>query len=602
MKKLFVLLCILFAVCSALFAATYAEGKTLDVYPDTVLSGKKFAIQFNPKERAVTLTNYGSAKTLMVKGNKTGTFEVKIESNGRFDYDSTVKLFESNTTLNLILVADNGIVAKAIISNIDSKDFNARLNKVGSAEYVVGDTGPAGGIIFYDKGDSSDGWRYLEAAPADLRVIDGVPSVDKSDPWYDFGDETVVFGYYRNGASGKSLYVNGTTSYNENDCTDTALGTGRKNTELLVKAMGNSAYTHESGSDTAEEYAARLCWDLEFNGFDDWFLPSKDELNLMYENRSVIGGFAYDKNTCYYWSSSEYYSEYYSTTYYAWSQYFYNGYQDYDKRYYNFRVRPVRAFIGADDVPEHKHTYNSAWTSDDTYHWHVATCEHTEEVSGKIEHVFGEWTVIKEPTLSQSGIKARTCSVCGYEESVAFQYSVGEPGPAGGYIFYDCDADNDSGNADGLISSECGWRYLEAAPSDIKLGSDEYFMWGDDGKFGTQYEYGRIGTGKTNTAIIVSKASNSRNPNAATLCNDFTYGGYDDWFLPSKDELNQMYVNLKKNGQGGFANTYYWSSSESYYVTNFAWGQNFSDGHQNYDYTFRYDKYRVRPVRAFRVI
>jgi hypothetical protein len=36
--------------------------------------------------------------------------------------------------------------------------------------YAIGETGPAGGLIFYDKGDNSDGWRYLEAAPASTEV------------------------------------------------------------------------------------------------------------------------------------------------------------------------------------------------------------------------------------------------------------------------------------------------------------------------------------------------------------------------------------------------------------------------------------------------
>jgi len=38
----------------------------------------------------------------------------------------------------------------------------------GSHSYKVGDTGPAGGIVFYDKGDDSDGWQYLEAAPPEF--------------------------------------------------------------------------------------------------------------------------------------------------------------------------------------------------------------------------------------------------------------------------------------------------------------------------------------------------------------------------------------------------------------------------------------------------
>lgn len=178
-----------------------------------------------------------------------------------------------------------------------------------------------------------------------------------------------------------------------------------------------------------------------------------------------------------------------------------------------------------------------------------------------------------------------------YPES---QYKNGDKGPAGGLVFYDCDLDNYMGNKDGLKSSECGWRYLEAAPTDLKHGSDVFFVWGDVGEFGTQTG---IGTGKTNTAIIVSKASKSRKTNAATLCNDYTYGGYDDWFLPSIDELNQMYTNLQKKGQGGFDVSYYWSSSESNGYADYAWLQHFGSGGQHGIYR-SYD-YRVRPVRAF---
>jgi hypothetical protein len=51
-------------------------------------------------------------------------------------------------------------------------------------------------------------------------------------------------------------------------------------------------------------------------------------------------------------------------------------------------------------------------------------------------------------------------------------YTVGGTGQAGGIIIYDCDADNDSGNSDGLTSSSTGWRYLEAAPGNIFISNN----------------------------------------------------------------------------------------------------------------------------------
>jgi hypothetical protein len=77
------------------------------------------------------------------------------------------------------------------------------------------------------------------------------------------------------------------------------------------------------------------------------------------------------------------------------------------------------------------------------------------------------------------------------------------------------------------------------------------------------------------------------------------FEGYNDWFLPSKDELDLMYKNLKAKGLGEFGNNVYWSSSE--YTNKNAWEQNFSNGIQ-YDIYFSYGKaypYSVRAVRAF---
>lgn len=63
----------------------------------------------------------------------------------------------------------------------------------------------------------------------------------------------------------------------------------------------------------------------------------------------------------------------------------------------------------------HEHTFSEDWTTDETYHWHAATCEHTDEVSEKAEHTFGEWTVTTAATEDAKGSREKSCSVCGYK-------------------------------------------------------------------------------------------------------------------------------------------------------------------------------------------
>jgi hypothetical protein len=155
-------------------------------------------------------------------------------------------------------------------------------------------------------------------------------------------------------------------------------------------------------------------------------------------------------------------------------------------------------------------------------------------------------------------------------------YSLRDIGPAGGYIFYDKGSYSD------------GWRYLEAAPSDQST-SAPWGCWGVSisGADGTA-----VGTGEQNTLDI--EAGCTTPGTAADICANLSLGGYSDWFLPSIDELNLMYKNLKLFGVGGFGD-YYWSSSEFY--SSVALLQNFSNGNQ---YTHHKDiTYLVRAVRAF---
>ncbi|MDR3302599.1 MAG: DUF1566 domain-containing protein, partial [Spirochaetaceae bacterium] len=106
-----------------------------------------------------------------------------------------------------------------------------------------------------------------------------------------------------------------------------------------------------------------------------------------------------------------------------------------------------------------------------------------------------------------------------------------------------------------------------------------------------------VGTGKRNTQIIVAFCRNiGELDRAAELCDALEVNGYDDWFLPSKDELNLMYTNLKQKGLGEFSNSWYWSSSQG--STYGSWYQDFSNGSQ-YVSLGKHNTYSVRAVRAF---
>jgi len=86
---------------------------------------------------------------------------------------------------------------------------------------------------------------------------------------------------------------------------------------------------------------------------------------------------------------------------------------------------------------------------------------------------------------------------------------------------------------------------------------------------------------------------------AKTACEELVMNGYSDWVLPDKDQLELIYKTLYQRGIGGFARSYYWSSSEIH-ASN-AWVFNFEYRGANYsiDYYTKDGTLHVRAVRAF---
>lgn len=129
---------------------------------------------------------------------------------------------------------------------------------------------------------------------------------------------------------------------------------------------------------------------------------------------------------------------------------------------------------------------------------------------------------------------------------------------------------------------------LIAAPSD----QSNQARWGCYGSVLQGADGTALGTGAQNTVDIITFCNDQAN--AAKMCSELVLGGYSDWYLPSKDELNKLYLN--KTSIGSFLNGDYRSSSEvnEYY----AWTQNFDSGVQSNN-NFKDYQYRVRAVRSF---
>jgi hypothetical protein len=235
-----------------------------------------------------------------------------IISNNAYNYDVRIKGFcygtSANPTINgdTVLIQDGflGDFSKKISSLIPNTTYYFRsfgyevANQVFYGENksfkTAGQIGSSGGNIFYDKGEFTDGWRYLELAPNDIQ-----------------NNNSFLIGW---GCSGTA--VNQTLQ---------TVGSGLNNTNRIISQCASL------------NSAARVCDNYSLNGLSDWFLPSVNELEIMYKSSINVYNLA-SANSQEIWSSSEFGAS---------SSYTYNAYYGYkttESKGLGYRVRPIRRF------------------------------------------------------------------------------------------------------------------------------------------------------------------------------------------------------------------------------------------------------------------
>ncbi len=277
---------------------TLRNGVLAYIYDAKLGHNEDFLIPVAPAGRPVegsSCWNHPDIDPLLREGEKIIVEGVSIEVllHGKYD---RIKISRSNTSANPFASAAEKVAAEKVAASI-----TCPVN--GKCE--IGNTGPGGGIVFYVAPAPQSWGQYLEFAPANWNGTSTDPKV----PWCDISNAS---------------FTNLVTDPELKKLIGYEIGKGRGNTQLM------SAYCKSGAANLATAYRG--------GGKSDWFLPSKDELNQMYVNKTTIGGFA---TIGYSWSSSENHTDSKSS---AWWQGFKYGNQSTDSKAATYYVRPVRAF------------------------------------------------------------------------------------------------------------------------------------------------------------------------------------------------------------------------------------------------------------------
>ena len=250
----------------------------------------------------------------------------------------------------------------------------------------------------------------------------------------------------------------------------TAIGTGNQNTIDIMNGCGTAGI------------AARICGDLVSNGYSDWYLPSKDELNKLYLNQTAIGGFAAD----FYWSSSE------GNNNPAWVQYFDGGYQASYGKSFTYYVRAVRAFSTLSNPTP---TYTST---------NAAGCVHTESLNLTVNYS-------SSSTTSATACDSYTWNGSTYTTSGVYTYTSLNASGCTNTATLNLTVNYSSANGDATITS-----------------CDSYSWNGSSYNISGVYTYTTLNaSGCTNTATLnlTVNYTSTLGGSSQTACNTYTWNG-----------------------------------------------------------------------------
>ena len=307
------------------------------------------------------------------------------------------------------------------------------------------------------------------------------------------------------------------------------IGTGPANTALIVAGCATAGI------------AARIANDLTLNGFSDWFLPSLDELSLIYNELASkgIGGFS----THSYWSSTQE--------------------DDSNALTVNMNNGGVN---GHNKDQTNRHTRAARYYTIGTAAFPVAPTIYVNSSTATV--VTYPSPPVESPTFYLE--QPRTESV----DNISVDVGVGAYFQGGIVVTY-----NQSTGAGTICTLE-------------DISGDMGIEWGTEGVSITGANSNT--NGQQNTTSIL--AQDPLRPIAASICNDLVINGYGGWFLPAPFQLGLMYTNLHLNGLGNFSTIIpYWSSRQSDDTNAVTF--DFSDG--TTPGAAKSDPYLVRAMRSF---